>query len=196
MSPTDADPARGGLDRRAFLGLVGTGSAILGAGIALPRVVAATERGYLVESESEYGAFQVEQLTGGRRPYDIDPDVLEPMSEKFTIFSRNGWDPVRLESLRRQLDVTRANLVEERGLRPDQTRLDYALMAAAWRHAGGDSYGWEGVSGQVRGAGLDRMGPWDPAELDMDWADATRAVKHAALFYGASLAGVAELDRR
>jgi reductive dehalogenase len=38
------------------------------------------------------------------------------------------------------------------------------------------------------------MGPWDPAELDMSWEDATLAVRHAALFYGASLAGVAELN--
>jgi len=55
-------------------------------------------------------------------------------------------------------------------------------------------YDWDGVGGQVRGAGLDRMGPWNPADLDMSWDDATLAVRHAALFYGASLAGVAELN--
>ncbi len=196
MRRDGGDGLRDVLDRRTFLGLVGAGSAALGAGLTLPRVVAATERGYLVESASEYGGFRVEQLTGERRPYAIDPDLLAPMSEKFTIFSRNVWDPARHESLRRQPDVARRNLGEGRGVLPDQTRLDYALMAAAWRHAGGDSYDWEGVGGQVSGSGLDRMGPWDPAELDMDWAAATLAVKHAALFYGASLAGVARLDRR
>jgi reductive dehalogenase len=38
------------------------------------------------------------------------------------------------------------------------------------------------------------MGKWDPADIDMTWEDATRAVKHASLFFGASLAGVAELN--
>jgi len=80
---------------------------------------------------------------------------------------------------------------------PNQTRLDYALMAAAWRHAsmgGTQDYDWEGVGGQVRGAGLTRMDPWDPAELEMSWEEATLAVRQAALFLGASLAGVAELN--
>ena len=87
--------------------------------------------------------------------------------------------------------------MEGEGKVPNQTRLDYALMAAAWRHAsmgGSQDYDWDGVGGQVRGAGLDRMGPWDPADLGMTWEEATMAVRHAALFLGASLAGVAEMN--
>jgi reductive dehalogenase len=145
----------------------------------------------------EYGGFVVEKLTKGRFPYEIDKAVLTRMREKFTMFSRNVWDPERLNRPERSEDITRKNLVDGGGIIPNQTRLDYALMAAAWRHAsmdGSRDYDWDGVGGQVRGAGLDRMGPWDPADLDMTWDEATQAVRHAALFYGASLAGVAELN--
>ena len=197
-----------GMDRRRFLGVLGSGSAAVGAVgvgglsavgglLATPKVLGATKRGFLVESEAEYGGFVVEKLTVGRFPYEIDPEVLAPMREKDNVFSRNGWDPVRLASLAQGEDITRRNLVEGRGKIPNQTRLDYALMAAAWRHAsmgGSDDYEWDGVGGQVRGAGLDRMGPWDPADLGMTWDEASRAVRHAGLFLGASLVGVAEMN--
>jgi reductive dehalogenase len=150
----------------------------------------------LVESESEYGGFVVEKLSHGELPYECDESVLTQMPEKSTVFSRNVWDPARQD--RPRDDIARRNLVDGEGVVPNQTRLDYALMAAAWRHAamgGGTDYDWDGVSGQVRGAGLDRMGPWDPADLDMTWEEASIAVRHAALFFGASLAGIAELNR-
>jgi len=152
---------------------------------------------FVVESEAEYGGFVVEKLTNGRFPYEIDPDVLRPMREIDNIFSRNGWDPVRLNSPARGEDITGRNLVEGEGKVPNQTRLDYCLMAAAWRHSsmgGSQDYAWDGVGGQIRGAGLDRMGQWDPAELGMTWEDASVAVRHASLFLGASLAGVAEMN--
>jgi len=200
-----------GMDRRRFLTVLGAGSAAAGTGavglgrvstalggiLATPRVLGATKRGVLVESEAEYGGFVVEKLTDGRFPYEIDEGALTRMSEKFTMFSRNVWAPERQNRPERSENTTRRNLVEEGGTLPNQTRLDYALMAAAWRHAntsGSRDYDWNGVGGQVRGAGLDRMGLWDPADLDMTWEDATLAVRHAALFFGASLAGVAELN--
>jgi epoxyqueuosine reductase len=199
------------MERRRFLTVLGTGSAAIGVGapglagvsaalgglMATPRVVGATERGVIVESEAEYGDFLVEKLTYGRFPYQIDEGTLTRMSEKFTMFSRNSWDPVRQSRPERSENITRRNLVEGEGKLPNQTRLDYAFMAAAWRHAsmgGSQDYDWDGVGGQVRGAGLDRMGAWDPGDLGMSWEEATLAVRHAALFFGASLAGVAELN--
>ncbi len=207
-------PPEGGMDRRRFLKVLGTGTATagigagapgafaagitgLGAALAAPRVLGATHRGVVVESEGEYGSFPVEQLTDGRLPYEYDPDLLRPMREKSTMFSRNVWDPERRNRPEVTESVTRQNLVGGEGKLPNQTRLDYALMAAAWRHAsmsGSRDYDWDGLGGQVRGAGLDRMGPWDPGDLHMSWEEATLAVRHAALFYGASLAGVAELN--
>ncbi len=187
------------MDRRDFLGLMGTGSAALGVGMGVgltaPSVLGATEAGVLVESESEYGDFLVEQLSGGQFPYQVDPQVMRRMSEKATMFSRNVWDPERIEALRTQPNVMRQNLIEGEGKVPNQTRLDYALMAAAWRHAsmdGSRDYDWDGISGQS--SMVARMGRWDPADLDMTWEEVTLAVRHAALFYGASLAGVAKLN--
>jgi len=181
----------GGLGARALAGLVAGGAAAAGR-----HVIGETGRGVVVESEQEYGDFAVEVITEGA-PYEIDRDVLEPMSEKFTMFSRNVWDPTRQNRPEVSDDVTARNLIEGKGRIPNQTRLDYAFMSAAWKFAGStDAYAWEGTGGMTRGAGLEEMGPWDPAELDMTWEQATVAVKHAALFYGASLAGVAMLDRR
>ena len=184
------------MKRREFLGLLGAGTAAVGLGAA-PRIVARTPDGVIVESESEYGGFLVEKLSAGRLPYECDDDVLHRMSEKYTIFSRNVWDPARQDRPGLRENMTHINLVEGEGLVPNQTRLDYALMAAAWRHAamgGGDDYDWESTAGMVRGARFEQMGPWDPADLDTTWEDASLAVKHAALFYGASLAGIAELN--
>jgi len=188
------------MDRRNFLNTLGGGSAVLGAGFGLPRVVGHTDKGVVVESEAEYGGFLVEKLSGGTVPYEIDESVLRPMSERANVFSRNVWDPVRREIIDVAEDVAERNLVELEGREPNQTRLDYALMAAAWRHAqngrtSGD-YGWNTVGGMVRGTGLTELERWDPAELDMSWGEVSLAVRHAALFYGASLAGIAELDRR
>jgi len=178
------------MDRRSFL-------SSLGAGMAVPRVVGHTESGVLVESEAEYGGFLVEKLSGGTAPYEVDGTVLKAMSEKANVFSRNVWDPERRAILDVAEDVAERNLIELEGREPNQTRLDYALMAAAWRHAQNSyDYGWHTTGGMVRGTGLPDLGRWNPADIGMTWEEVSLAVRHAALFYGASLAGIAELDRR
>jgi reductive dehalogenase len=183
------------IDRRSFLRLASVGSAALGAGFVAPRVIAETARGVLVESESEYGGFVVEKLSEGQYPYEVDSSVLRRMSEKSNVFSRNVWDPVRLESLATQESTSEIHLVRGQGKTPNQTRLDWALMAAAWTYAGSPmAYQWDGGSGMMRGAGLHRMGPWDPGEIGMNWEEASLAVRHASLFFGASQAGIAELN--
>jgi reductive dehalogenase len=183
-------------NRRDFIKLLSIGGAALGVGMTAPTVIGTTTRGTLLASQEKYGDFTVEQSRIEGFPYQVDPDVLRPMSEKFTTFSRNVWSPERREALAEAENVTDKNLVEGQGRVPDQTRLDYALMAAAWTYAQSDgiTYRWDGPSGMVRGSGLGSMGKWDPADIDMTWEDATRAVKHASLFFGASLAGVAELN--
>lgn len=182
-------------ERRDFLHMIGLGAGVLGAGLARPSVIGETANGVVVESESEYGGFLVEKLSNGQFPYECDQNLIQRMNEKFTIFSRNGWDPIRLESLRRQPDVTNVNLVEGEGKIPNQTRLDYALMSSAWRYSGlGDAYAWTGAVGRMAGPGLSNAGPWDPSEIDMTWEEASLAVKHAALFFGASLSGICEAN--
>lgn len=183
------------IDRRNFLQLVGMGAGAFGAGLVAPTVVAETADGFLIESESEYGGFLVEKLADGKLPYECDPDVLQRMDDRYTVFSRNMWDPVRLESLRRQPNMTYVNLVEGEGKIPNQTRLDYALMSSAWRYSGlGEAYAWTGASGRMAGPSLTSGGPWDPADIDMTWEEVSLAVKHAALFFGASLAGITQAN--
>jgi epoxyqueuosine reductase len=185
------------IERREFIKRLGLGAASLGWGGAVPKVVAKTPGGVLVDSPEEYSGFLVEKISDKSFPYEYDPNVLKRMSERSTTFSRNVWDPERKNRPESGEDLAYINLVEGKGQIPNQTRLDYALMAASWHTAnvhGRASYQWELHRGMVRGLGLDELGPWDPSELDMSWEEATLAVKHASLFYGASLAGVAELN--
>ena len=118
------------------------------------------------------------------------------MTEKSTTFSRNVWDPDRQDRPETKEDLTYINLVEGEGKVPNQTRLDYALMTAAWHGSlsgGGLSYQWEPHSG-VRGTGMDKFAPWNPMDLDMTWEEASLAVKHASLFFGSSQVGIAKLN--
>jgi reductive dehalogenase len=180
------------INRRSFMQMIGAGAATLAAGFSAPRVIARTANGRLVQSEEEYGQIVVEKLDRGKFPYEYNPDIIRPFSEKNTVFSRNVWAPDRQDRPETGEDLTYLNLIEKKGLLPDQTRLDYALMQAAWHYAGsGSPYGWQSEGSSRM---FEKMGPWDPADLDMTWEETTRAVKHAGLFYGASLAGAAELN--
>ncbi len=184
------------LDRRNFIKLLSTGSAALGLGFSAPTLLGKTNNGMIVESQDKYGDFPVEIRTNKNFPYEIAPKILKPMKEKNNCFSRNSWDPERRKALSQLEDLSYKRLIKGEGKVPNQTRLDYALMAAAWTYAGsGDiTYRWDGPFGQAGMEGLGGRGPWNPADIDMTWEEASLAVKHAARFYGASLAGIAELN--
>lgn len=184
------------VNRRDFLKKAGISAAAM-ATFGSPVVLGKTKNGYLVESKEEYGGLVVEKLTAGKYPYQIKPEVLKRMSEKFTIFSRNVWDPVRQDRPELEENLTHKNLVEGKGVVPDNNRLDYAFMAASWSTASfprSPFYNWKPVNRQVKSMTKERLEQWDPSTLDMSWEDATIALKHAALFYGASLAGIADLN--
>ena len=191
------------VDRRDFLKLVSAGAAVAGTGFAAPTLIGCTAQGALVQSESEYGGYVVERQQAGNAVYEYDPNILEPMKETLTIFSRNVWDPVRQDRPESTVSLETERLVDGEGKIPNQTRLDYALQSASWAtaameglEAAGPQYKWTTQSGMVKMLRELNSEPWDPADLDMTWDDARLAVKHAALFYGASLAGVAELNPR
>ncbi|MFQ6053324.1 MAG: reductive dehalogenase [Candidatus Bathyarchaeia archaeon] len=81
--------------------------------------------------------------------------------------------------------------------RPGYTRVDYALAEAAWtvHDVWIEAFSWERLS-RPRGPGL--MGErWYRDRYEVgDVTETTRQLKRAARFYGASLVGIAELDRR
>jgi reductive dehalogenase len=188
---------RNSIPRRDFLKWMGMGSTAIGLSLSQSRLIAKTTRGTLVESPDEYGGFLVEKIRGKSFPYEYDTKTIKPMSEKSTTFSRNFWDPARQDRPETKENLAHINLVQGKGKIPNQTRLDYALMAASWhgsRAGGGLSYSWDIHSGMIQELGLPELGKWDPSDLSMTWEDASVSVKHAALFFGASQAGIAELN--
>lgn len=185
------------INRRKFLQLLGVGTTALGVGIAAPKLVGRTANGVVVESEEEYGGFLVEKMKAGKLPYRFDPKVLKAMSNKTTVFSRNVWAPDRQNRPEMTENLFHENMVKGKGKVPNQTRLDYAFMAASWVLANGrdfPSYKWDVQSGRIRMMQRMLPEPWHPKDLGMSWEDAAVAIKHAALFYGASLCGIAELN--
>jgi epoxyqueuosine reductase len=183
------------MNRRDFLHTMGISAAGVGAVLTAPKLVGETTKGIVVESEKEYGGFLVEKLNKENLPYQYNPEILKRMQAKYTIFSRNLWDPLRKDRPETKENLTKEDLVKGEGKVPNRTRLDYAFMAASWFSASVSSYyKWEVASRMINGMGLPDMGPWNPGDLDMNWEDASLVVKHAAQFYGASLAGIAELN--
>lgn len=184
------------LQRRDFLKLLSMGGAALGFSLSPPRILGQTQNGTVVESPDEYGDIIVEKRKYKDFPYEVNIEVLKPMRDKMTVFSRNVWDPERRKILDETEDLAYKRLVEGKGKIPNQTRLDYALMESAWTYArsGGITYSWDGPHNTFRREDFENLGKWDPADLEMTWEDASMAVKHASRFYGASLAGIAELN--
>ncbi len=171
-------------ERREFLRIMGIGAAGLSAGGG---EVFKEKDDSLTISDDDSSDFTVEVLEGAN--YEYDATVLKQMSEKYNVFSRNIWDPERRRVMGRGLSYE--HLVKGRGRIPDQTRLDYALSSGAWRFANSrtGAYDW----GEKYRYRYDSK-PWEPSDIGMTWKDASRVVKHAAKFYGASLVGIAKLN--
>ena len=188
-----------GIHRRDFLKTLGLGSLALSGGLSATKVLGKTSNGIMVENQQAYGNFPVEILSKDEFPYTYDENILRNMEQRMNVFSRNEWDPIRFEEIKKTLDtqggksVFEINMDVHGGKAPNQTRLDYAFMQAAWSTAFTDSfYDWESKSPPIKQ--LESYGKWNPQDLGMNWAEVTQALKHAALFYGASLAGTTLLN--
>lgn len=127
-------------------------------------------------------------------PYIIDEDKLKRYDQRNLIFNRIYNDPGWTGYKRTEEKQGLMNIAKDK---PDYTRVDYALAEAAWtvHDVWTDAFSWERLS---RPGGPSLMGDeWyrDRYEVE-DVVEMTRQLKRAARFYGASLVGVAELDRR
>ena len=187
------------LQRRDFLKKFGLGTIALSAGLSSTKILGKTDDGFIVENKDEYGELPVENLTKDEVPYQTNPEILKNMEQRMNIFARNGWDPKRKEEMQKAFELLgdkstyEINLIDGEGKVPNQSRLDYAFMQAAWATSYiHPVYEWETQSRSIKR--MAEFGKWQPEDTGMNWQEATQVLKHAALFYGASLAGVAKLN--
>lgn len=192
----------GNLTRRDFV------KSLALAGAALPAVTVVGKIGddELVKSEA-FGGFLIRRHAAGDAPYEVDESVYKRFNQKFDVFNRLVWDQ-QLIDLENSIAANPVDLMMsgETG----KTRLDFAFYTAAWTVATtlgsqsgaiggphGGLYSLTPLEGSfVSGYPLIPLGPWDWNAEGFSDREATDIVKTAAKFYGASLAGVAQVDER
>ncbi len=184
------------MNRRGFLGRLGITAASLPAAMVVGRIGADE----VLAAPEEYGGFLVRRSPEGEPPYQVDENVYQRFDQRNETFSREMWDPKVIES------EAPFDGVEEENIRTNKegyTRLDYAFSSAAWTIAGAFGSGAGAIGGSngglyswqpLGGPGMDGTPPWDSS----DWTpeEVALIIKKAALFFGASLSGIAELDER
>ncbi len=155
----------------------------------------------LLSSLERYGGFRVRQHPAGAAPHDVDDSTYQRFDAKNSAFGRMVWDRAMQESFAAsKRSVSEVIASKKRGFR----REDYALMGASWTVANafktgssdhGDHQGLLRLEPFFTFPGRDAFdGPWDREHLSD--ADITGMVKKAGQFLGASLVGIAPLDRR
>ncbi|RLI08854.1 reductive dehalogenase [Candidatus Bathyarchaeota archaeon] len=147
----------------------------------MERKTASGERGFTVRRVAE-------------PPYIIDDSKLRRYDQRNLIFNRVYGDPNWAGYMRAEEEQGLRNIAEGR---PGYTRLDYALAEASWtvHDVWIDAFSWERLP-RPRGPSLVGEEGFRVRYEVEDEAEMTRRLKRAARFYGASLVGVAELDRR
>ncbi len=187
------------ISRRDFLRVTGL------AGISLPVAkVVGREGDYdLITSQEEYGSFLIRKRSSGNPPYDVDDSIYERFNARNNGFCRALWDEEFggeiFSAYRSPTDILQEN---EQGYRREEFVLHTAAKAfynandtrfavgGSGKHAGYfslESY-YDGMESFID------LGKWEPEDLNP--SEVAGIVKKAALFYGASLVGIAEVDQR
>lgn len=126
--------------------------------------------------------------------YEIDEGQLRRYDQNNLIFRRAGHDP---DFTGYGIGFDREGLKRIREGRPGYTRVDYALSEASWtvHDVWVDSFSWDRLP---RPHGPSLMGDqWHRERFEVeDPSEMAERVKRAAMFYGADLVGIAELDER
>ncbi|HID55050.1 TPA: reductive dehalogenase [Candidatus Poribacteria bacterium] len=125
-------------------------------------------------------SLNVEEVSPDDLPYKVDEDRFTLFSVRNRIFNRANWDPPVAEMRRLMGENRRRNIEGKRG---GFTLADYALEGAAWMFSG------------AHGREEDESLPED-AIVEVRDELLTRLIKRAALFLGADLVGVTEVDSR
>ena len=172
------------IERREFLkmaGLIG----IAGISLPSPRVVEREGNLEFLASHDQYGGFLVRRSSKENPPYQLDTSRYSRYREKNQMFSRVRWEKESLEMVKKYRMV---QLEHIKNKDPGFTRLEYAFSRVAWfSHKTQAFYRWTTPSRPL-------LGRWEPEGLSGQ--DVTSIIKKVALFYGASLVGVTELDHR
>jgi len=172
------------IERREFIKMAGL-MGMAGLTMASPKIVARKGNHEFLVSTDHYGGFLVRRHTGKNSPYRLDASRYRRYREKNQAFSRVRWERESMEMVRKNRGV---RLEHIKNNDPGFTRLEYAFSDVAWfSHKTHSFYKW------TTGRRLP-LGRWEPEGLSMQ--EVTAAIKKVALFYGASLVGVTELDRR
>lgn len=184
------------LNRRRFLKQIGSTALVLPAAVVVGKIGEAE----LVASPSEYGDFLVRRHPKGQPPYRVDGTRYQRFDQRNETFSRGHWDPKVIET-ERPFDGAELSHIQNNDV--GYTRLDYAFSSASWTVAqslgsgagaiggsNGGLYSWQPLGGSP----MDEMPPWDGSGFTAE--ETSHIVKKAALFYGASLSGIAELDEK
>ncbi|HEX9798420.1 MAG TPA: reductive dehalogenase [Anaerolineales bacterium] len=188
------------LTRRDFVKSLGL------AGMTLPAVTVIGRIGSdeLVTSEA-FGGFLIRRHAAADPPYQVDDSIYRRFNQHNEVFSRAVWDKEIVDA---EAPYAKVPLDHIMANDPGFNRMDYAFYTASWTVAtvqgngagavggsNGGLYSWQPLPGSfLSRARLTEMGPWDMAGYTP--REVTDIVKKAALFYGASMAGIAELDER
>jgi ferredoxin len=127
-------------------------------------------------------------------PYEIDSGRLQRYDQRNLIFRRAGHDP---DFAGYRIGFDREGLNRIREGRTGYTRVDYALSEASWtvHDAWVDSFSWDRLP---RPHGPSLMGDqWYRKRYEVeDPSEMADRVKRAALFIGADIVGITDLDER
>jgi reductive dehalogenase len=179
------------VNRRNFLKIGGL------AAMTLPamNVVWNTGEKEIVSSPETYGKHLVlRQSNTHSSEHRVDLEKFERFDQVNEAFNRAMWD----EDFQRTLPPDGGFGTVDDPTKPGYRREDLALSDAAWTIAGAFGTG-SGMNGYHQGLysldnleGPDEVEPWDHSYLTSE--EVTQRVKTAALFFGASLVGITELD--
>ena len=181
------------VNRRNFLKIGGL------AALTLPAMTVVGKSGdkEFVSSPESYGEHLVRRQSNGHASeHRIDPEVFERFDQVNEAFNRANWD----EEYQRTFPPDGGFGEVDDVLKPGYRREDLALSDAAWAIAGAFGTG-SGMNGYHQGLysldnleGSEPEEPWDHSYLTPE--EVTQRVKTAALFFGASLVGITELDEK
>jgi reductive dehalogenase len=122
-------------------------------------------------------------------PYTLRDDIKQ-FSSNNTVFRRIGWDPTTIGYRRGMLEAV-ADKVKSG--RPGFSRVDYAAFAAAWTFQ--NNFGHAVYNDEVMGKGFMKKLVTMPKYHVQDEQLMSRQVKKIGKLFGASLVGIAPLNR-